>query len=364
MSADTTSTSTPVATKPTVYLEADDEIRGQKYVCLSFLTPSAELIRNKKNFFFSKFLEFYAMDHRVRGLEGFVLGELRVLQDSLSDMEIALANAVLSDDASAADARAVLETQRAALSLSRGRLSAKVAGDMDEFVKANLSAFKESDISDSYDKFMLSNETRLEDEFHAANNFQTSMHGLKVRGVYASEEQAKAHAKNVQKKDPYFNVYVADVGQWLPWDPTPDEIPSEYTDMDGGDKLNTLMKAYKENVDKKNEFFETQKTEQKAAAAKAAREAEGSMTNVRENRSEAEAGGGGVSESKSSEFGSGFGSGFGSESMRKASKSELPTEDGQQGLFSNSGPTDLAIQRRMEAAAAAAPGGVTSGQTL
>lgn len=334
-----TSTTIP-ADKPVVYLEADDEIRGQKYVCLSFLTPSADLIRSKKNFFFSKFLEFYAMDYKVRGLEGFIMSELRAIQDSLSDMEIALANAAISEETVAADARAVLEAQRASLSASRGRLSAKVSVDIDTYIKENLSAFKESDIKESYDKFMILNETRLEEEFHSANNFQTSMHGLKVRGAYSNEEQAKAHAKSLQKKDPYFNVFVADMGQWLPWDPTPDEIPCEYTDKDGGDKLNTLMKAYRENVDRKNEFFEAQKEEQKVAAAKAAREAAGSMSNVRENRAAEEMGG--VSESKGSDEPV-----FGASSIS-------------QGLFSTAGPVDLAIQRRIDAAAAAAAATATA----
>ena len=108
------------------------------------------------------------------------------------------------------------------------------------------------------------NRQRLEDEFHKQNNFQTTMHGLKVRGVYSTQEQATARAKALNKKDPYFNVYVADVGEWLPWDPEPEEVKDqEYQ----SDDLNKLMQAYKENAAKSDEFFEEEKRQKMAKAA-------------------------------------------------------------------------------------------------
>jgi len=101
------------------------------------------------------------------------------------------------------------------------------------------------------------------------------MHGLKVRGVYSSAEQATARAKALNKKDPYFNVYVADVGEWLPWDPEPEEVKDqEYQ----SDDLNKLMQAYRDNAAKRDEFFEEEKRQKVAKAnaevkaAKAAKE--------------------------------------------------------------------------------------------
>jgi len=104
---------------------------------------------------------------------------------------------------------------------------------------------------------------RLEEEFHKANDYQTTMHGLKVRGVYSTSEQATARAKTLNKKDPYFNVYVADVGEWLPWDPEPEEVKDqEYQ----SDDLNKLMRAYRENAEKRDEFFEEEKRQKVAKA--------------------------------------------------------------------------------------------------
>jgi hypothetical protein len=92
--------------------------------------------------------------------------------------------------------------------------------------------------------------------------------GLKIRGVFDTYGEAMSRAKTLQKLDASHNVYVGQVGHWLPWDPEPHEVgDSEYAD----DQLNTLMKKYKENESKRDEFFAEQKAGRimgaKAAAA-------------------------------------------------------------------------------------------------
>jgi DNA-binding protein YbaB len=247
--------------KPQVFLEGDEEIRGQKYVCLSFLTPNRGVLRNKELFFFSKFLEFFHMDYRIRSTESFLMDQFRGMQNTLSDIEMELRNTEVTD-ASANKSLAVTLSER--LTKLRGEISKKTAEDLEGYVKANIADFKESTVVESYEKFMIVNRQRLEDEFHKQMNFQTTMHGLKVRGVYSNQEQANARAKALNKKDPYFNVYVADVGEWLPWDPEPEDVKDqEYQ----SDDLNKLMQAYRENAAKRDEFFEEDKRQKMAAAA-------------------------------------------------------------------------------------------------
>ena len=253
------------AEKERVFLEADDEIRGQKYACLSFLTPSRGILRNKDLFFISKFLEFYAMDYKIRSTESFLLGQLRAVQTALSDVEILLSNSVSTEKT--AD---LVEK----ITLARGALSRNVSADLETYVKENITDFKESAIVESYEKYMIVNRQRLEDEFHKANDFQTTLHGLKVRGVYSTSEQATARAKLLNKKDPYFNVYVADVGEWLPWDPNPEDVQeSSYQN----EELNKLMTAYKDNAAKRDAFFEEEKRQKIADAAQAAAVVPGSQ---------------------------------------------------------------------------------------
>ena len=63
-------------------------------------------------------------------------------------------------------------------------------------------------------------------------------------GVYDSVQQAEKRAKELQRKDRSFHVFVGQVGYWLPWDPQADNVESEeYLEED----LNNLMKEYKKN---------------------------------------------------------------------------------------------------------------------
>lgn len=300
--------------KEQVFLESDDEIRGQKYVCLSFLTPNRGLLRRKDLFFFSEFLKFYALDYKIKSTESFVLAQLRDLQNAVSDAVLAVANADLTDASGAAVAQ---RDTVAKLEKLRGEISAKTSGDLEAHVKANLGDFRESTINEEYEKWLVVNKQKLEDQFHKEANFQTTVHGLKVRGVYSTHDQATVRAKALNKKDPYFNVYVADVGEWLPWDPEPDDVPSsEYQN----EELNKLMQSYKENAAKREAFFEEEKRQKVAAAAAAAQAAKDAIKKAKEQPT------------------------FGEQAQEQSSTEAVKT------LFDDSG--NLALARKQEQAAA------------
>lgn len=309
--------------KERVFLEGDDEVRGQKYVCLSFISPDKAMLRNKEMFMISKFLDFFALDYKVRATESFVLGELREIQSALSDVELQLSNG-----AGVEDKDALLKKLAADVTAAREKLGRRTTEDLEAHVKANMSDFKESTIQDAYERFMVTNRQKLEDEFHKSVDFQTSIHGLKVRGVYATNEQAVARAKALHKKDPYFNVYVADVGEWLPWDPNPDDVQDgEYAN----DQLNKLMQAYRENSAKRDAFFEEEKRQKMAEAAAAAAAAKKAQP----------AAAGGEGEAQSAVFG---------EKGKEVEASELAREL-MEGI-----DADLAIARKAAATAATASG--------
>jgi len=250
-----------------VYLDGDDEIRGQKFVCLSFLTPEKALMRNKDAFMFSKFMDFFALDYKVKASESFLFGELRVIQDALSTVELDLANAIVDTSGDTAALHTRMTELELRVQKAREALAARVPADLEAHVKANLSDFKESKIQESWEAYMLANRTKLEDEYHKSNGFKTTMYGLKVRGIYPTQDQAAARARALQKKDPYHNVYVGEVGEWMPWEPAPEEVDEQEYPLD---QLNSLMKSYKDNVAKKDAFFEEEKRQKMAAAASVA----------------------------------------------------------------------------------------------
>ena len=90
---------------------------------------------------------------------------------------------------------------------------------------------------------------------------KTTLNGIKIRGVFDTLEQASEHAKKLQTVDKYFNVFVGEVGKWLPYDPAPLSEQAgnpEYAQ----DQLNNLMKGYLENQNKAKIFEEKRKVEQ------------------------------------------------------------------------------------------------------
>lgn len=48
--------------------------------------------------------------------------------------------------------------------------------------------------------------------------------GLKVRGVYATELEARSACEKLRKKDEIFDILVGEVGKWLPWNPSSKQV--------------------------------------------------------------------------------------------------------------------------------------------
>lgn len=310
------SSSAASTSKPQVFLEGDDEIRGQKYICLSFVSPE-KVLKNKDIYFFSKFMNYYSMDYKIKATESFIMDKLRDLQNTLSDVEMSIHNEHLStktsENTEVKDLSERLKKLSDNLVKTRETLARTTQSDLESHVKKNISDFKETTIAEEYAKFLMVNKEKLEDQFQKENNFQTTMRGLKCRGAYSTYDQATARAKALHKKDPYFNVYVAEMGEWLPWDPEPEEIQDQVYQ---NDQLNKLVEAYKENAVKRDAFYEEEKRQKMAEAAAAAKAAKQTQ--------------------KPAVFGE-----VGKEQSIVAEHREM---------FDSMGAPDLAIQRKMEAA--------------
>ena len=80
--------------------------------------------------------------------------------------------------------------------------------------------------------------------------------GVKIRGSFASYEEAKARADYLQKYDQYHNIYIGEVGKWCPFEDNPEKAKdSEYMNKD----LNKLMKSYWNQQTEAKEFHELRK---------------------------------------------------------------------------------------------------------
>jgi hypothetical protein len=219
------------------FLEEDGEIPGQRFVLLSFLSPETVLAR-KDQYIFEQFLKQYEITWKTKNLEKFLAKQVMDFNTKLDSEAARLSDANLGDASELCrQARIPVDT---------------VLSSYQDYVKEHAKDITATTIKDSYDDFLFANAKKLEDDFFAKNNFQTTVRGLKVRGSYSTQEEAAARAKKLQRNDPIHNIYVATVGKWLAWDPKPNDVADqEYAE----DELNTLMKAYKENEEQKEQFF-------------------------------------------------------------------------------------------------------------
>ncbi len=261
--------------KREVFLEADKEIPGQHYVCLSFVSPE-KVLANKDIHYFSEFLKDYEIQHKIKATESFVMSEVNKLQDHFSRVQHILDNLRTKESATKEELEAAFAEVRDA----RIQLTKDVSGDLETHVKANMSDFKATTIQEAFDTFVFKNSKKLEEDFFAKNEFRTTIRGLKVRGCYDTYAEAVGRAKTLQKLDPSFNVYVGQVGFWLPWDPNPSDIgDQEYAD----EQLNQLMKRYKENEAQRDEFYEEMKRKRIGESKTKAADAVGATIGAAQN---------------------------------------------------------------------------------
>ena len=85
-----------------------------------------------------------------------------------------------------------------------------------------------------------------------------SLRGIKIRGIFNKREDADTHAEKLRKKDPDFDIFVGEVGKWLPWDPDPDQVEDEKWQEK---ELNHIASKYKKAREQSKVVFEERKDE-------------------------------------------------------------------------------------------------------
>ena len=290
------------------FLDEDAEIPGQRVVLLSFISPEKVLAR-KEQFLFEQFLKNYEITWKTKNLEKFLAKQVLDFNSRLD----AEANTFDAADLSGAaqlcrNARIRVDT---VLEAYQG------------YLKENAKEITSTTIKDAYDDFIYAQGKRLEEDFHAKNGFQTTVRGLKVRGSYSSAEEASARAKKLQRNDPIHNIYMAQVGKWVPWDPSPNEIAEqEYQE----EQLNEMMKAYKQNEEDRETFYNNNPEARAARGKKGVRGEKEIMSIV------------GPSDEKTD--------------AAPANETVSTAAPGGQHQALFDGPADLALQRKMERDAA------------
>jgi len=205
-------------------LEEDKPVAGQKFVCISFVSPE-KIVKQKEMFFFEEFLKKWEFSKSMEKFVQFLNFVSYKYKMSFDD----------------------------------------ITKDYQEFVKEEQDIISKSSMDDEFKTFMDKNEEELENAFNIKYNFQTSTRGLKVRGVYPTLEEAELRCKMLRELDPNHDVFVGPMGLWMPWDPEAYKTGRvEYIE----DELNQLMQEKTKNESFAKSAFDqrVKETKQKAIA--------------------------------------------------------------------------------------------------
>ena len=203
-------------------LEEDKPIAQQKFVCVSFISPE-NILKKKELFFFERFIknwDFLKSMQKYASFTGFLSYKYGLPADQLSQ-------------------------------------------DFSEFCKEEQDKLSKESIEDDYKSFLDKYTDTLELEFNKEHKFQTNTRGIKIRGVYPTQEEAEMRAKLLREHDPHFDVFVGPVGLWMPWDPDAYRTGKvEHLEA----QLNELMANKQQNEANAKDYFEQRVKETKIKA--------------------------------------------------------------------------------------------------
>ena len=203
-------------------LEEDKPIAGQKFCCVSFVSPE-KILKKKELFYFQEFLKHWDFTKSTEKFTQF----LNFLAFKYN----------LNFD--------------------------KVMVDFQEYTKSESDKLIKTTLDDDYKNFIDAKEETLEQDFNAAFNFQTSTRGIKIRGAYPTQQEAELRCRMLREVDPNHDVYVGRVGLWMPWNTEAYKTGRvEYLE----DELNQLMSEKNLNEKQAKVAFEKRVKEAKRAA--------------------------------------------------------------------------------------------------
>ena len=184
-------------------LEEDKAIAGQKFSCISFISPE-KIIKERELFSFQQFLKQWELTKSLDCFTHFL--HFLAFKYSLNFDEL--------------------------------------NGDLQEFCKEEKDKLCVSTLEDDFKNYVDNNESELDNKYNTAHQFQTSVRGVKIRGCYPTQEEAELRCKMLREVDPNHDVYVGPVGMWLPFHPEAYKTGRvEYLE----EELNQLMQEKRSN---------------------------------------------------------------------------------------------------------------------
>jgi hypothetical protein len=202
--------------------DEDQPIAGQKFACMSFISPE-KILKKREVFLFDEFVKQWDFTKSLTKFNDFLHFISYKYNLSIED----------------------------------------VLTDLNDFSNEEGDKLKESSVEDDYNNFLDKQEDKLNEKFNRENSFQTSVRGLKIRGVFPTQEEAEIKCKKLREYDPNHDIYVGPVGMWIPWDPDAYKTGRvEFME----DELNQLHQEKVKNEEKAKQEFERRIKETKKKA--------------------------------------------------------------------------------------------------
>jgi hypothetical protein len=203
-------------------LDEDKPISGQKFCCVSFISPE-NVLKNKDLFLFQEFLKTFDFTKSMEKYEQFL--QFLIFKYNLEQQSI--------------------------------------MDDFKSFIAEERKNLIKTTIEDEFKNFLDANEEHLEKTFGEQHNFATSVRGVKIRGSFESQGEAEIRCKMLREIDPNHDIFVGPVGMWMPWEP---EAYKTGKVEHLNDELNQLMHGKVENEKNAKVEFEKRVREAKEKA--------------------------------------------------------------------------------------------------
>jgi len=192
--------------------DEDQPLAGQKFACMSFISPE-KILKKREVYIFDQFVKQWEF---TKSMEKF--------SDFLQFISFKY-NLNIED----------------------------VLKDMKDFSKEEETRLRESSVEDDYKNFLDKQEDKLTEQFNREHSYQTSVRGLKIRGVFPTQEEAEMRCKKLREYDPNHDIFVGPVGMWVPWDPDAYKTGRiEFLE----DELNQLHQEKLKNEERAKQEFE------------------------------------------------------------------------------------------------------------
>ena len=264
------------------YLEEDNVINGQRYGCISLISPSKELTDTKYTYLVSAFVH-----HKTNTLTESILSYMaRIINNKITSCFDCLLSSIIDEtvdvDVEEAEDTEVDEEKAAQLKENedlreflfrfRDQLLLSEEQDVLEILSNNLVNIGDSNVkfSQALGEFMEANKSnpdyfdmeQTDPRLYAITGGE--IHMVKLRGAFNDHVEAeKWCTTHRDEKEPHINSITLSIGGWAPFNPNVNSIDADHANS----KLNDAMQKYQDNVHIRNSFKRQQFSRDQAVMA-------------------------------------------------------------------------------------------------